>query len=105
VRALSGGNQQKIVIGRWLDRALKVLLLSDPTKGVDVMARKQIYAAIHALADRGVSVLVYASDNEELLTTCDRVIVMYEGRVCAELTGEAMNEAQLTRASFGRRAA
>jgi ribose transport system ATP-binding protein len=105
VRALSGGNQQKVVIGRWLDRDIKVLLLSDPTKGVDVIARKQIYQAIHALAERGVAILLYASDTDELLAVCDRLIVMYEGRVVSELEGASMNEAQVTRASFGRSAA
>jgi ribose transport system ATP-binding protein len=105
VRALSGGNQQKVVIGRWLDRDIKVLLLSDPTKGVDVIARKQIYQAIHALAESGVAILLYASDTDELLAVCDRLIVMYEGRVVSELEGPSMNEAQVTRASFGRSAA
>jgi ribose transport system ATP-binding protein len=105
VRALSGGNQQKVVIGRWLDRDIKVLLLSDPTKGVDVIARKQIYEAIHALAASGVAVLLYASDTDELLAVCDRLIVMYEGYVVSELEGPSMNEAQVTRASFGRSAA
>jgi ABC-type sugar transport system ATPase subunit len=105
VRALSGGNQQKVVIGRWLDRDIKVLLLSDPTKGVDVIARKQIYQAIHALAARGVAILLYASDTDELLAVCDRLVVMYEGRVVSELEGSSMNEAQVTRASFGRSAA
>jgi ABC-type sugar transport system ATPase subunit len=105
VGALSGGNQQKVVIGRWLDRDVKVLLLSDPTKGVDVIARKQIYQAIHALAQKGVAVLLYASDTDELLAVCDRIVVMYEGRVVSELEGPSMNEAQVTRASFGRSAA
>jgi ribose transport system ATP-binding protein len=105
VGALSGGNQQKVVIGRWLDRDVKVLLLSDPTKGVDVIARKQIYQAIHALAQGGVAILLYASDTDELLAVCDRLVVMYEGRVVSELEGPSMNEAQVTRASFGRSAA
>ncbi|HEY1997148.1 sugar ABC transporter ATP-binding protein [Paraburkholderia sp.] len=103
--ALSGGNQQKIVIGRWLERHVKVLLLSDPTKGVDVIARKEIYEAIGALADSGAAVLVYASDTDELLAVCDRLIVMYEGRVVAQLEGSDMNEARVTSALFGRSAA
>jgi ribose transport system ATP-binding protein len=82
-----------------------VLLLSDPTKGVDVIARKQIYQAIHALAQGGVAILLYASDTDELLAVCDRLVVMYEGRVVSELEGPSMNEAQVTRASFGRSAA
>jgi ABC-type sugar transport system ATPase subunit len=107
VRALSGGNQQKVVIGRWLDARVrvKVLLLSDPTKGVDVIARKEIYEAVGALADAGAAVVVYASDTDELLAVCDRLIVMYEGRVVAQLEGRDMNEAQVTSAMFGRSAA
>jgi ribose transport system ATP-binding protein len=107
VRALSGGNQQKVVIGRWLDARLKlkVLLLSDPTKGVDVIARKEIYEAVGALAGTGAAVIVYASDTDELLAVCDRLIVMYEGRVVAQLEGHDMNEAQVTSALFGRSAA
>ena len=105
VRDLSGGNQQKVVIGRWLNRAIDVLLLSDPTKGVDVIARREIYEAIGALADAGTGVLVYASDTEELLAVCDRLIVMYEGRIVAELKGEEMTESRVTSALFGRNAA
>ena len=105
VRDLSGGNQQKVVIGRWLDRQVDVLLLSDPTKGVDVIARREIYETIGALAQAGTAVLVYASDTEELLAVCDRLIVMYEGRIVAELEGDEMNEARVTSALFGRSAA
>ncbi len=105
VSALSGGNQQKVVIGRWLERDVKVLLLSDPTKGVDVIARKEIYEAIGTLADSGAAVVVYASDTDELLAVCDRLIVMYEGRVVAQLEGSDMNEARVTSALFGRSAA
>jgi ribose transport system ATP-binding protein len=105
VSALSGGNQQKVVIGRWLERNVKVLLLSDPTKGVDVIARKEIYEAIGLLADSGAAVVVYASDTDELLAVCDRLIVMYEGRVVAQLEGSDMNEARVTSALFGRSAA
>jgi ribose transport system ATP-binding protein len=107
VRALSGGNQQKIVIGRWLNERIKVgvLLLSDPTKGVDVIARKEIYEAVGSLAEAGAAVIVYASDTDELLAVCDRLIVLYEGQVVAQLEGSDMNEAQVTSALFGRNAA
>ena len=105
VRDLSGGNQQKVVIGRWLNRQVDVLLLSDPTKGVDVIARKDIYEAIGALARAGTAVLVYASDTEELLAVCDRLVVMYEGRIVAQLEGDEMNESRVTSALFGRSAA
>jgi ribose transport system ATP-binding protein len=107
VRTLSGGNQQKVVIGRWLDARVnvRVLLLSDPTKGVDVIARKEIYEAVGLLADAGAAVIVYASDTAELLAVSDRLIVLYEGRVVAQLEGNDMNESQVTSALFGRSAA
>ncbi|MGF6291171.1 sugar ABC transporter ATP-binding protein [Paraburkholderia youngii] len=105
VRDLSGGNQQKVVIGRWLNRQVDVLLLSDPTKGVDVLARREIYETIGAFAQAGTAVLVYASDTEELLAVCDRLIVMYEGRIIAQLEGDEMNESRVTSALFGRSAA
>lgn len=107
VRGLSGGNQQKVVIGRWLDPHVnvKVLLLSDPTKGVDILARKEIYEAIGSLVEAGAAAVVYASDTEELIAVCDRVIVMYEGAVVEQLEGHEITEARMTRAMFGRSAA
>lgn len=107
VRGLSGGNQQKVVIGRWLDPRIKVkaLLLSDPTKGVDIIARKEIYEAIGSLVDAGAAAIVYASDTEELLAVCDRLIVMYEGRVVDQFEGSDMTAARVTGALFGRIAA
>lgn len=102
VSTLSGGNQQKVVIGRWLQADTKVLLLSDPTKGVDIMARHEIYEAIRALAAKGTAVIVYASDTEELCSVCDRLIVMFEGGVVQQLLKEDISEARVTSALFGR---
>ena len=104
VTRLSGGNQQKVVVGKWLGRRPDVLLLSDPTKGVDVHARGEIYATLGAIAAEGSTVLVFASDIEELLQHCDRILVMVEGRISDELSGEAMNEQRVIAASFGRAA-
>jgi ribose transport system ATP-binding protein len=101
VGALSGGNQQKVVIGKWLPLATKVLLLSDPAKGVDVHAKSEIFAAVERLAAAGASVLLYASDFHELLGLCDRVLVVYDGRVVGEFAGETMTEYNLLAASFG----
>jgi ribose transport system ATP-binding protein len=101
VGALSGGNQQKVVIGKWLSLATKVLLLSDPAKGVDVHAKGEIFAAVERLAAAGVSVLLYASDFHELLVLCDRVLVVYDGRIVGEFAGETMTEYNLLAASFG----
>ncbi len=101
VGALSGGNQQKVVIGKWLPLATKVLLLSDPAKGVDVHAKNEIFAAVERLATAGASVLLYASDFNELLGLCDRVLVVYDGRIVGEFAGETMTEYNLLAASFG----
>ena len=102
VAALSGGNQQKVVIGKWLATDIEVLLLSDPTKGVDIHARSEIYAIIGDLAAAGTAVLVFASEIQELLLHCDRILVMYEGRIVEALAGEAMTEARIMAAAFGR---
>ena len=80
-RTLSGGNQQKVVLGRWLMRGCRVLLLDEPTRGVDVGARSEIYALIRSLADSGVAVVVVSSEVEEVLGLADRVLVLAEGRV------------------------
>ena len=81
VRTLSGGNQQKVVLARWLLRGCRVLLLDEPTRGVDVGARSEIYALIRRLADEGVAVVVVSSEMEEVLGLADRVLVVREGRV------------------------
>jgi ABC-type sugar transport system ATPase subunit len=104
VSTLSGGNQQKVVIGKWLAAPIDVLLLSDPTKGVDIHARSEIYAKLAELAADGAAILVFASDVQELLSHCDRILVMYEGRVSEELAGPAMNEQRVMAAAFGRAA-
>lgn len=104
VATLSGGNQQKVVIGKWLEGPVDVLLLSDPTKGVDLQARREIYETIGNLVSAGSAALVYASDIHELLLHCDRILVMYEGRVVEALAGDAMTEQRVIAASFGRAA-
>ncbi|MCB8877089.1 sugar ABC transporter ATP-binding protein [Acidisoma silvae] len=102
VATLSGGNQQKVVIGKWLDGSVDVLLLSDPTKGVDLRARREIYDTIADLVAGGSAALVYASDIHELLHHCDRILVMFEGRIVEALSGSAMTEQRVIAASFGR---
>ncbi|MBK8097690.1 MAG: sugar ABC transporter ATP-binding protein [Planctomycetes bacterium] len=90
--ALSGGNQQKIVLGKWLAAAPKVLLLDEPTRGVDVGARAEIYARLHELAGQGLAILFVSSELEEVLLLADRVVVMHEGRLTGELRREQMSE-------------
>ena len=94
VSALSGGNQQKVVIAKWLVRRPRVLILDEPTRGVDVGARAGIYALIRSIAQDGVAVLLICSDFEEL-TMCDRVLIMVEGAVVGELVGADISEERM----------
>jgi len=100
VRQLSGGNQQKVVIGKWLDLDTKVLILDEPSRGVDVGARAEIHRLIREVADRGVAVLVISSDNEELPGLCDRVLVMVEGRLAGEARGTDITKERLLQLSY-----
>ena len=87
---LSGGNQQKVVMARWLRLRPKLLLLDEPTQGVDVGARAEIYKLVRAATDAGAAAIVVASDFEELTAVCDRILVIREGRIVDELRGEDM---------------
>jgi ribose transport system ATP-binding protein len=101
VGLLSGGNQQKVVYGKWLAREPRVLILDEPTRGVDVGAKAEIYALIDELAGKGVAVWMITSDMEELLGMSDRVVVMHEGRVAGELAGAALTEEAVMRLATG----
>ncbi|MCA3747829.1 MAG: sugar ABC transporter ATP-binding protein [Rubrobacter sp.] len=101
VSTLSGGNAQKVVLGKWLLRGPQILLLDDPTKGVDVGAKGELYAMLGDLRKKGVSVLLYSSDDEELLGLCDRVLVMRDGRVRKELKSPELTRSALVSASVG----
>lgn len=97
---LSGGNQQKALIGRWLNPAVKVIFLDEPSRGVDVGARHEIHEAVRALADQGVGAIVISSDVEELAQVCDRVVVLCEGRVSGELIGDEITEQRIIELSY-----
>jgi ribose transport system ATP-binding protein len=84
---LSGGNQQKIVLGKWLEVAPRVILLDDPTRGVDVGAKREIYALIRRISADGRVVLFSSTELPELIGLCDRIIVLYRGRVAGEIRG------------------
>jgi ribose transport system ATP-binding protein len=95
VRTFSGGNQQKAVVARWLVRGCKLLLLDEPTRGVDVGARAELYRLIHELAAAGVAVLLVSSEVPEVLGLSDRVLVMREGRVLTEAPARELTEASI----------
>uniref|UniRef100_UPI0014744B48 ATP-binding cassette domain-containing protein n=1 Tax=Microbispora sp. H10836 TaxID=2729106 RepID=UPI0014744B48 len=92
IRTLSGGNQQKAVLGRWLAEDRKLLLLDEPTRGVDVGARAELYALVRKLADDGIGVLLVSSEVPEVLGLADRVLVVREGRVVHEAPAEDLDE-------------
>jgi len=93
---LSGGNQQKVVLARWLGMAPRVLLLDEPTQGVDVGARSEIHALIRRAADDGLAVLMAASDPEEMAVVVDRAVVIRGGRIDLHLTRNELTAARLT---------
>lgn len=101
VSSLSGGNAQKVVIGKWLMRQPDLLLLDDPTKGVDVGTKAEFYTLLTKLCDEGKTILFYSSDDEELIGLCDRVLVLHDGCIKTELAGAALTKENLISASLG----
>ena len=100
VSTLSGGNQQKVVIAKWLMVSPDLILLNDPTRGIDVGTKQELYRLMRALADEGKAILFYSTDYAELIGCCDRVSVMYDGAVLAELEGAALTEEAIVAASL-----
>lgn len=98
---LSGGNQQKVVVGKWLAREVCVLIFDEPTRGVDVGARYEIYALMDQLSQKGVAILMISSDMEEVLGMSDRVLVMHEGRLAGELGRGQLSEEAVMRLATG----
>ena len=101
VKRLSGGNQQKVTIGRWVTTGFDLLLCFDPTRGIDVGTKQQIYELIRKFADEGKSVLLFTSELREIELICDRAIVIYEGKVEANLVIEKCSEENLMNAAHG----
>ncbi len=101
VRYLSGGNQQKVVIGKWLSLSPRLLLLDEPTRGIDVGAKQEIYQLIEELAEQGVAILFVSSELEEILGMSDRVLVMHEGRLTGELPRDQLSEEAVMRLATG----
>ena len=98
VSTLSGGNQQKVVLAKWLALSPRCLLLLDPTRGIDVRAKSQIYTLLRELAAEGMAIVLQSTDQEELVHVCDRVHVFYQGRVNAVLEGDSLNAETLVAA-------
>ena len=96
IRSLSGGNQQKVVLARWLRRAPRLLLLDEPTQGVDVIAREEIYSALRDASVDGCALLIASSDHEELVAVCDRVVVLADGAPITTLAGDDLTPERLT---------
>ena len=101
VRKLSGGNQQKVMFARAVAGTPRVLLLDEPTRGVDVVAKFDIYGLLRDLAARGTGIIVVSSDHQEILQLCSRVVVMREGRVAAIVSTEALAPQRLLALCYG----
>ncbi len=101
VRYLSGGNQQKVVLGKWLAMKPKLLMLDEPTRGIDVGAKQEIYGLMEELAKQGVAILFVSSEMEEVLGMSDRALVMHEGRITGELTREGLSEESVMQLATG----
>ncbi|MBD8195286.1 ATP-binding cassette domain-containing protein, partial [Pseudomonas fluorescens] len=100
---LSGGNQQKAILGRWLSMPMKVLLLDEPTRGIDIGAKSEIYQIIHNLAASGIAVIVVSSDLMEVMGISDRILVLCEGALRGEQTREHATESNLLQLALPRR--
>ena len=95
VGSLSGGNQQKVVIAKWLMRNPRIILLNDPTRGIDVGTKEEIYVLLRKLADAGAAVVLYSTDYDELIGLCDKVLVLYDGSIKRALVGDEITERAL----------
>ncbi len=101
-QTLSGGNQQKVVLGKWLSLGPRILLLDEPTRGIDVGAKQEIYKLVEELAEEGIAILFVSSEMEEILGMSDRVIVMHEGRIAGELAREELSEEAVMHLATGK---
>src|SRR4029079_11354229 len=103
VRNLSGGNQQKVVLSKWLAAAPKVLLLDEPTRGIDINAKREIYELIDELARDGLGIVVVSSEMPEILAVADRILVLTDGRITGEFARGEATEESLLKAALPRR--
>ena len=98
---LSGGNQQKVVLGKWLALKPEILLLDEPTRGIDVGAKQEIYQLMEELAEEGVAILFASSELEEVMGMSDRTLVMHEGRLTGELQRDELSEEAIMQLATG----
>jgi rhamnose transport system ATP-binding protein len=101
VATLSGGNQQKVVLGKWLARSPKLLIIDEPTRGIDVGTKAEVHRILDSLVAEGMAVLMISSELPEVLAMADRVIVLREGRITAELSRDQADEDSVMRAATG----
>lgn len=99
ILSLSGGNQQKCIIARWLRTQPQILLLDDPTRGIDVGAKAELYSVVNDLCQQGMGIVITSSELPELLTVCDRVLVLCEGRLTGEFAGDSLTEQNIMEAA------
>ena len=103
-RSLSGGNQQKVVLAKWLAMKPKIIIMDEPTRGIDVGAKAEIYRLMRELADAGVAVLMISSDMEEVIGVSDRIAVMHEGEISGILEPEQFSEENVLLLAVGKTA-
>lgn len=96
---LSGGNQQKVILGKWMAAGMKVIIFDEPTKGIDVGTKSEIYKLMRKLSDEGIGIIVVSSEMPELLGLCDRITVMAGGRITGEFEVREANEEKLVKAA------
>jgi ABC-type sugar transport system ATPase subunit len=101
VASLSGGNQQKVVLSKWIEAGVDVLVLDEPTRGIDIGAKQEIYELIHSLCKAGTAIIVISSELPEVLSLSHRVLVMYHGSAVAELDGSTATEEQIMSYAVG----
>ena len=101
VKNLSGGNQQKVILAKWLAADSELLIFDEPTRGIDVGAKQEIYTLINHLVEQGKTVLMISSEMAEVIQVSDRILVMHEGSISGELTAEEVTRNNIMQAAFG----
>ena len=101
VKELSGGNQQKVVIAKWLAMEPNILIMDEPTRGIDIGAKSEIYALMRKMTEQGMSIIMISSEMAEVMQVSDRILVMHEGSISGELTAEEVSLYNIMQAAFG----